>query len=132
EAAFMGAANGLRGEGASLLKSNCDASCKALIGERGETPQASAFREQAGNIGGVSRMRTEKRPLRRALATALAAACLVFSPLFADLSAAQEDLGAQGRPAKFLGNVWSTSQRTNWLDHWNQVTPENEGKWASV
>lgn len=77
-------------------------------------------------------MRTEKRPLRRALATALAAACLVFSPLFADLSAAQEELGAEGRPAKFLGNVWSTSQRTNWLDHWNQVTPENEGKWGSV
>lgn len=33
---------------------------------------------------------------------------------------------------KFLGNVWSPSQRINWLDHWNQVTPENEGKWGSV
>lgn len=33
---------------------------------------------------------------------------------------------------KFLGNVWSPPQRTDWLHYWNQVTPENEGKWGSV
>lgn len=33
---------------------------------------------------------------------------------------------------KFLGNVHSASQLENFADYWNQVTPENSGKWGSV
>ena len=38
---------------------------------------------------------------------------------------------AAGQP-KFLGGVHSTAQITNFIDYWNQVTPENAGKWGSV
>jgi len=33
---------------------------------------------------------------------------------------------------KFLGGVHSNAQAVNFLDYWNQVTPENAGKWGSV
>ncbi|HEX9933808.1 MAG TPA: endo-1,4-beta-xylanase, partial [bacterium] len=38
---------------------------------------------------------------------------------------------AQGK-AKFLGCVYSTVQAPNFKSYWNQVTPENAGKWGSV
>lgn len=38
---------------------------------------------------------------------------------------------AEGQP-KFLGNVYSASQLPGFLNYWNQVTPENAGKWGSV
>lgn len=38
---------------------------------------------------------------------------------------------AQGHP-KFLGNVHSNSQIDHFTNYWNQVTPENAGKWSSV
>jgi endo-1,4-beta-xylanase len=38
---------------------------------------------------------------------------------------------ATGQP-KFLGGVSSPSQNLNFRAYWNQVTPENGGKWASV
>lgn len=38
---------------------------------------------------------------------------------------------ADGSP-KFLGNIYSGSQVTNFTRYWNQVTPENAGKWGSV
>lgn len=38
---------------------------------------------------------------------------------------------AAGQP-KFLGNVYSTSQLPGFTSYWNQVTPENAGKWGSV
>lgn len=34
--------------------------------------------------------------------------------------------------SKFLGNIYSTSQISSFLTYWNQVTPENAGKWGSV
>lgn len=34
--------------------------------------------------------------------------------------------------SKFLGNVHSPSQLNGFLSYWNQVTPENAGKWGSV
>ncbi len=34
--------------------------------------------------------------------------------------------------AKFLGNITQSSRSDNWYDYWNQVTPENAGKWGSV
>ena len=33
---------------------------------------------------------------------------------------------------KFLGNVYSTAQLPKFADYWNQVTPENAGKWGSA
>lgn len=33
---------------------------------------------------------------------------------------------------KFLGNVYSSTQKINFEVYWNQVTPENAGKWGSV
>ncbi len=38
---------------------------------------------------------------------------------------------ATGQP-KFLGGVSSPSQNLNFIHYWNQVTPENGGKWGSV
>ncbi len=33
---------------------------------------------------------------------------------------------------KWLGNIYSSSQIENFSSYWNQVTPENAGKWGSV
>lgn len=33
---------------------------------------------------------------------------------------------------KFIGNVYSNSQLPDFAHYWNQVTPENDGKWGSV
>lgn len=33
---------------------------------------------------------------------------------------------------KFLGNVYSSSQAPGFTNYWNQVTPENAGKWGSA
>jgi len=33
---------------------------------------------------------------------------------------------------KFLGSAWSSGQNTNFQNYWNQVSPENGGKWGSV
>lgn len=38
---------------------------------------------------------------------------------------------AEGQP-KFLGNVIGQSVPSNFAQYWNQVTPENAGKWGSV
>jgi endo-1,4-beta-xylanase len=45
--------------------------------------------------------------------------------------------GAENRPiaygkTKFLGNIYSSAQRSGFTKYWNQVTPENAGKWGSV
>lgn len=57
----------------------------------------------------------------------------VFGILLTILSfavAAQSPL-AQGKE-KFLGSIHSSSQVVNFEQYWNQVTPENAGKWGSV
>jgi endo-1,4-beta-xylanase len=33
---------------------------------------------------------------------------------------------------KFLGNVWSNAQLQDFTRYWNQVTPENAGKWGPM
>ncbi|MBN1133163.1 MAG: endo-1,4-beta-xylanase [Bacteroidales bacterium] len=38
---------------------------------------------------------------------------------------------AEGRD-KFLGSAWSDSQDSEFPGYWNQLTPENSGKWGSV
>ncbi|MCB1122912.1 MAG: endo-1,4-beta-xylanase, partial [Verrucomicrobiae bacterium] len=38
---------------------------------------------------------------------------------------------AQGK-SKFLGCAWSSAQETGFLNYWNQLVPENAGKWGSV
>lgn len=56
--------------------------------------------------------------------------CLfVSSALFAQTS--QIKPIADGN-TKFLGSAWSSGQNLNFQNYWNQVTPENGGKWGSV
>lgn len=58
--------------------------------------------------------------------------------LVAVLSACTGPATAPAAPApqqaseKWLGNVWSTPQLPGFLDHWDQVTPENAGKWGRM
>ena len=41
--------------------------------------------------------------------------------------------GATGGTAKFVGNITTNGQvRSDFVRYWNQITPENEGKWGSV
>ncbi len=42
-----------------------------------------------------------------------------------------QDPIAEGKE-KWLGNIYSSSQIENFTSYWNQVTPENAGKWGSV
>jgi len=44
------------------------------------------------------------------------------------------DTGATDAPAaKFVGNITTRRQvRSDFTQYWNQITPENEGKWGSV
>ncbi|MDP3180908.1 MAG: endo-1,4-beta-xylanase, partial [Bacteroidota bacterium] len=37
-----------------------------------------------------------------------------------------------GGNTKFIGSAWSSGQNLNFQNYWNQVTPENGGKWGSV
>jgi endo-1,4-beta-xylanase len=64
------------------------------------------------------------RALRRALVCTGAVALLGVAGL------AQAQL-AMGKP-KFLGNIIAGSVPSNFSAYWNQVTPENAGKWGSV
>lgn len=50
----------------------------------------------------------------------------------ASLSTAQQVSPIAENETKFLGNIHAPTQLTNFTDHWNQVTPENAGKWGSV
>ena len=47
-------------------------------------------------------------------------------------AAANGSAAAQQAAPKFLGNVWSTPQAPGLLEHWDQITPENAGKWANM
>jgi endo-1,4-beta-xylanase len=44
------------------------------------------------------------------------------------------DSGAEPtQPTKFCGNITSLGQvRSDFIEYWDQITPENEGKWGSV
>jgi endo-1,4-beta-xylanase len=48
-------------------------------------------------------------------------------------SAGTSSGGAGGKPAKFCGNITTAGQvRSDFGTYWDQITPENEGKWGSV
>jgi endo-1,4-beta-xylanase len=55
--------------------------------------------------------------------------CLLFI-CFTSFISAQQPIAA-GR-TKFIGNIYSNTQINNFTKYWNQVTPENGGKWGSV
>ena len=41
--------------------------------------------------------------------------------------------GAPGVTGKFVGNITTNGQvRSDFIQYWDQITPENEGKWGSV
>ncbi|HEX7476586.1 MAG TPA: endo-1,4-beta-xylanase [Polyangiales bacterium] len=43
------------------------------------------------------------------------------------------DASAGGTPVKFCGNITTAGKvRSDFADYWDQITPENEGKWGSV
>lgn len=54
---------------------------------------------------------------------------LIAALLLAGPAAAQEGPSAD-RP--FLGSAWSSPQEAGFLEYWDQVTPENAGKWANM
>ncbi|BET66591.1 hypothetical protein ASA1KI_15090 [Opitutales bacterium ASA1] len=56
---------------------------------------------------------------------------LLSTLVFGSLASVSAGALADGKP-KFLGGVHSSSQAVNFLNYWNQVTPENAGKWGSV
>jgi endo-1,4-beta-xylanase len=55
---------------------------------------------------------------------------LLISISFLELSSGQTPIAA-GK-SKFLGCIYSTGQTTDFANYFNQVTPENAGKWGSV
>lgn len=41
--------------------------------------------------------------------------------------------GAGAQNVQFVGNITTNgSVRNDFMDYWDQITPENEGKWGSV
>ncbi|HEX2860296.1 MAG TPA: endo-1,4-beta-xylanase [Lacunisphaera sp.] len=62
-------------------------------------------------------------PFRTPLLACLLAPLLLPSAARAQLAAGQD---------KFLGNIVANSVPANFNTYWNQVTPENSGKWGSV
>jgi endo-1,4-beta-xylanase len=56
------------------------------------------------------------------------AACL----LVAEASAQREFAGTDPPTVRFLGNVWSPAQLPGFVRYWDQVTPENAGKWGPM
>ena len=55
---------------------------------------------------------------------------LLFAALLLAVPAAGQERVSVDRP--FLGSAWSSAQEAGFLDYWNQVTPENAGKWANM
>ena len=56
---------------------------------------------------------------------------LIGLVVMGQMAVSQEKPIADGME-KFLGNVYSSSQLSGYETYWNQVTPENAGKWGSV
>lgn len=56
---------------------------------------------------------------------------LIGLMIMGQMAVSQEKPIADGME-KFLGNVYSSSQLSGYETYWNQVTPENAGKWGSV
>lgn len=71
-----------------------------------------------------------------AVTAAAFAGCAGAAPRSATVApattAASAERTAGEAPTKFLGNVWSPAQLPGFLDYWDQVTPENAGKWANM
>jgi endo-1,4-beta-xylanase len=58
-----------------------------------------------------------------AIALAVSSVCFFLKPANVDAGLAK---------TKFLGNIIASSVPSNFATYWNQVTPENGGKWGSV
>jgi endo-1,4-beta-xylanase len=56
---------------------------------------------------------------------------LIFLMIVSGISSAHSDPITSGHQ-KFLGNVISSTPPTDFSKYWNQVTPENSGKWGFI
>jgi endo-1,4-beta-xylanase len=59
-----------------------------------------------------------------------AVVAIVGAALWTSGAGAQQTSSAAGE--KFLGNVWSAPQIQDFTRYWDQVTPENAGKWGPM
>lgn len=82
------------------------------------------------------RQRAPARPLCATLLAALSAlalGCAGASDAEVDPPAAQVARAADAGARKFVGNITTRGQvRPDFATYWDQITPENEGKWGSV
>ncbi|HQF39822.1 MAG TPA: endo-1,4-beta-xylanase, partial [Opitutaceae bacterium] len=85
-------------------------------------PRSSSLRTR-----GSLPLSPRRAPRLAAWLTALAVACAVTAKAFTPSGPPM----ANGQ-TKFLGSCYSTSQTANFAAYFNQVTPENAGKWGSV
>jgi hypothetical protein len=76
---------------------------------------------------GVSVLMNIKKLISKTKIAQISVICSLLTILSLHLSAQL----AEGK-CKFLGNIIASSVPTNFNDYWNQVTPENAGKWGSV
>jgi endo-1,4-beta-xylanase len=59
-------------------------------------------------------------------------AVVVVTGLLAGSAIAAAQTAEYSPADKFLGNIWAPAQLPGFTDHWNQVTPENAGKWGPM
>ena len=73
-----------------------------------------------------------RTPVVAILAGTLLWACAPATAPETGPAAAPRDTGSPPYAVedKFLGNVWSPPQMEGFLEHWDQVTPENASKWG--
>lgn len=71
----------------------------------------------------------KKIPIRRLSTRIGALACVIAAAACgAQEPVAQDEDGE----TKFLGNIWAPAQILDFTRHWDQVTPENAGKWGPM
>src|SRR5262245_33697065 len=78
-----------------------------------------------GNLNGGAPMKKSPSVKAKLLSIVLLFAALALLPIN---GSAQIAVGK----SKFLGNIINGNPPSNFSTYWNQVTPENAGKWGSV
>lgn len=71
-------------------------------------------------------------PLSHPRRTPLLRTLFLTGLLLGTLNAHAQTAAPEAPPEKFLGNILGAESDPDFATLWNQVTPENAGKWASV